>query len=160
MYNLTANAIVHVIILLIFWVVFYRFVAFGVARSAFLEHIQPPITKLVQSDDEVTHYIKLAKAYTRVAKTDELTGCSQTINTQSLVEIIGIICTLVAVLAFIGTKGEIKWRQILKENALTYLFIGTVEFVFFMKIARNYAPILPSDINTATRKAIMKRLDV
>lgn len=48
----------------------------------------------------------------------------------------------------------VQFKQILLENAITFLLVGTVEFIFFFTIVRKYIPVKPSMM----KSYVMERL--
>ena len=52
------------------------------------------------------------------------------------------------VLKFTCNK-DIGLFQIVKENIVTFIFIGAVEYLFFVNVALKYIPVLPSTLTTS-----------
>ncbi len=49
---------------------------------------------------------------------------------------------------------SINWLEIIGENILILLFVGGIEYYFFMNIASKYVPVMPSYLPGVVRKKI------
>lgn len=166
--NLLANALVHIIILLGFWVIVYRFFAFDIGRNAFRDQLKNAIenvAKPLRTKNEGWYTTQTADVANGVAgdiahRYSALTPGSRAINNQALLDIVYIIIALALSLTLLPrfTDNPIDWTHILKENAITYIFVGIVELIFFTQIAKNYAPILPSQLGSNTKVAVAHNL--
>ncbi len=59
--------------------------------------------------------------------------------------VIGMIL-LICVLAGLTDRKKIKWKWIIVENILMFVFLGVFEYFFFMQIIMNYNPITEAEI--------------
>lgn len=48
---------------------------------------------------------------------------------------------------------DIGLFDIIKENTITFIFIGAVEYLFFVNVALKYIPVLPSTLSTSLIKS-------
>lgn len=65
---------------------------------------------------------------------------------------IGLSLILFTILVYIYyqfyKKEHVDIMNILKENILTFLLIGIIEFIFFTKTASQYIPVYPTSVST------------
>ena len=61
---------------------------------------------------------------------------------------IAISLILITIIFYFYNKDDIDIGEILKENALTFLLIGLIEYIFFMYTASKYVPAYPTTIGT------------
>ena len=55
---------------------------------------------------------------------------------------------IITIIFYFYKKDDVNIGEILKENALTFLLIGTIEYIFFMYTASKYVPAYPTTIGT------------
>jgi hypothetical protein len=156
--NLVANVIVHIIILLTFWVIVYKNFAFDIGREAFRDQLKGAIKNVTDPLKKQYPQFKTMKYDTE--RFSKLTLASQAINRQALLDILYIVGALLLGASLLPklTSEKIDWMHILKENAITYVFVGLVEVIFFIKIAKNYSPILPSQLKMNAKKEVADHL--
>jgi hypothetical protein len=72
--------------------------------------------------------------------------------------IIIILFIIVIILSLIyniyDDKQNIHFSHILKENTITFIFVGFIEIIFFLVIAVNFIPSLPSHIIESSKKIL------
>ena len=69
--------------------------------------------------------------------------------------IVGILLVILCVLFTVYKNcKQVDLPKILAENAITFLLVGTVEFLFFFYIVKNYIPIKPSMMKSYVLKKI------
>lgn len=56
------------------------------------------------------------------------------------------ILTVLLITLYVSSNTCIPIINILKENLILFIFIGIVEYLFFIKIGMKYVPVLPSKI--------------
>lgn len=63
------------------------------------------------------------------------------------------VCLVVVLLVLIFSCNKcIGIFDIIKENIITFIFIGAVEYMFFVNVALKYVPVLPSTLSTSLIK--------
>ena len=50
---------------------------------------------------------------------------------------------------------EIKWKTILMDNVLMFLFLGTFEYMFFSHVILNYNPVTDGEIKYTVYKGLV-----
>lgn len=72
--------------------------------------------------------------------------------------IVGIILIIFLLNGLIHKK-NIKWRWILSENILMFIFLGIFEYQFFMNVVLKYSPITDAEIKYTIASGIIKYLN-
>ena len=69
--------------------------------------------------------------------------------------IVGFFCIIAGLYVYFLSIGiDINWKRIIIENIIIFVFIGTIEFIFFTKVASKYIPVTPDLLS----KTILERL--
>lgn len=157
--NLVANAGIHFAILLAFWLLLYKLIAYKIAREAFRDQIKGPTLSLANAVEQRYPSLKSLKSAEYANQHQALSSSGQARNDASMRDILYAIAAVVVLLFFLPriTKQTIHWGHLLKENAVTYLFVGIVEYWYFMNIARLYVPTKPSQMQKDLFGQVKKR---
>jgi len=149
------NIIIHIVILFTFLTVFYFLFASNLAR----EHFNDEIEKLIKSNinnftDKLTleqrNILKIVLNYdyklkNRYSMPDAyVEEHNRWIKNSAIELIVYSIILLVVVLSIIYYKTPGVIINMLVENIIIFIFIGIVEYFFFMNVALKYVPASPS----------------
>jgi hypothetical protein len=168
-YTTVLNTIMHMLILWVFLTVFFFYYITEMSKEA----LQSELGKYIDTDFKNSlnnlsfeQQIK-AKLLLQNLPLDNMINLysnpdERVVINNKWVLITACIISISLLLLFFGIAFILKTQRdtnvslghIFKENAITFFFVGIIEFVFFTRIAAKYVPVLPS---VATR-AMVKRL--
>ena len=114
------------------------------------------LDNLIQALNHTDVFKQLSEYYSQPDQTAKI------INNNIFDKISTVIIFLVVfyiILAFIFSKNsDFHISHILIENGITFLFIGVIEVAFFLLIAFNYLPVVPSYLNTQLFATLKEKL--
>ena len=160
----------HVTILFMVLSVFFVFVISKVERdsinseldssiqdaiSASFSSLTPIQKKILSPVLKSIPYDKLNNIY---GKTADVTATN---NKWLIIVIIliNVFMVIVVTLLTLSLKSCVNVKQVFIENAITFLFVGIIEYVFFTKIIIKYIPVPPSAIVDTLISELKKKLD-
>lgn len=171
--NLIINIILHVLILFSFLTILYFAVIAPLEQKSFEDEIKNQIksslTKQLNDFKDNSEYTKQMCDIINTKITDEkgneVLVTDQIINnlsnkspvitehnkwiTGTAIAIISIL--MIGVIIYVNTLSSTCCKQmnigyIIKENIITFIFVGIVEYLFFTQIAFKYVPAPPSTL--------------
>lgn len=171
--NLIINIILHVLILFSFLTILYFSVIAPLEKKSFEDEIKNQIKSSLseqltdfKNESEYTEQIcNIVNTKIQDENGNEVPIIDQLINnlsdespiitehnkwiTGTAISIISIL--LIGVIIYINTLSSTCCKQmnigyIIKENIITFIFIGIVEYLFFTQIAFKYIPAPPSTL--------------
>lgn len=158
--NQLANAGVHFLVLTAFWTVLYKKLAEDIAREALKDQVNSAVQSAAAKIDasfpsmQILHH----SVDTGITPTTTLSPPSQKKNQKYLYYLFTIMTSIAGGLYLLNSRNrnQIAWAKILRDNMILFAGIGAIEYWFFMKIARYYAPILPSDLVENTKERVLE----
>ena len=171
--NLGINITLHVLILFTFLTILYFFVIAPLEKDAFEKEIKDQIKSSLneqlselRDDSEVDRKLCTIINYktkdengNEVLVIDELLNELSTSSTEITEHnkwITGVAIAIVSILTiglifYVNTLSKTCCKQmnigyIIKENIITFIFIGLVEYLFFTQVAFKYIPAPPSTL--------------
>lgn len=155
------NILIHVTILFIFLTVFFIFYISKISKDAIEKEVVDNIENGIKTIENTTVGSKLAGikelipanvANKLINKYD--TPSQEVIINNQMVNSHAIIISVILVIFIVTIWGILRvscgqclpMGRLLKENAVLFLFVGIVEFLFFKFVALKYIPVEPSYI--------------
>jgi len=123
------------------------------------EDVRKEISKAINTEiDDKTIIDKLIEKYSKTDKLKAEHNKWVKITSISVISIIffGLILSLIIIKH--GCNKEVGIFHILKENIITFLFVGIVEYLFFMTIASKFVPAPPSLLVNSLFETFKKKL--
>ena len=156
--NFFINAIIHVFILLTIISVFFFVYVSQLAKDKFRTELSDvvddnlvPALEGADKDKIIKNLLKnidptlsqAANYYNRENDTTKLEN--KWLMGSTIAIIVGLIIMTIAILVILKIFcRKIPFGMILRENALLFTLIGTVEILFFLYIAKNFIPTKPT----------------
>ena len=177
--SLGINSAFHVLILFTFLTILFFMLIAPLMTGAFESEIRGEVNKAVEemlvtlqaSDREKVSKIISADIgggrtvidllIAQYSTTSEVVSENNKWVKWTAIEIIGalFICITVVLLVLMYSCTKCTGvADILKENAITFVFIGIVEYLFFTKVAFKYVPAPPSTLVTTLVEAFKKNI--
>ena len=78
-------------------------------------------------------------------------------NTMLIISMVVAVVLAVSILIY-SCNQCIDIKHIIKENVITFIFVGIVEYLFFTKVAIKYIPSLPSTIITTSLNSLKNNI--
>jgi hypothetical protein len=167
------NIIIHMFILFLFLCLFFFFYISKKEEEKLNEEVDmickkiPDILSFIEEKDKY-HMIKWDIVKEKVEneqKIDDLDIDDYIEKNNKNLKYISIIIAISLLLITIGVyyynrnDPNIDIGYIIKENIIIFLFIGTIEFMFFKHVASRYAPIFPLDITTTISNRVKEKIE-
>ena len=177
-FSLGLNSVIHVLILFMFLTVLYFIIISPLSKDVFEHEIKGEVSKSVKKavaeiPDDAREYIAniintdidgrtgldiIADQYSKPSAVVE--EHNKWIQITSIEIITVLVCCLIVVLLVLKVSCNkcTGIMDILKENIITFIFVGIVEYLFFTKIAFKYVPAPPSTLVTTLLETFKKNL--
>ena len=175
--NYTLNVGLHVFILFTFLTVFFFLIASRLAKEsinkAFGSVIETQTDRLLSKVDEVDQELGQFKVnWNEVDKTakniqaksqGELPNIKHNNHRLKFVAIgmivsLGLLLIALYVYFRFYLGHNVSLKHIFVENLVIFIFIGLVEYMFFMHIAKKYIPVSPAFVSTTVLNRIKYQL--
>ena len=79
--------------------------------------------------------------------------------TRNLIVILSVIFLVIVLIWYkFKNKHQLNFRQIIIENIVLFIFVGSFEYIFFSKFVIKYIPITPSEIEVSMRKKLEEKI--
>lgn len=143
------NISIHVIILLIILSVLFIFVITKIEKNELNNQITDNINKLVTpiQNDDLKNSVVLKKLKDKYAKEDAKVKLSNSWLTTSIITtdlFLAVMATAIIITLMFQCNQCLPIGEILAMNAVTFIGVGIIEYLFFMNVALKYIPIKPS----------------
>lgn len=169
--SLFMNSSLHFLILFIILNLLFWIVITNVSKKAIYDEVtgnlKTPMKTLIDklSDDQKSMLASLP--YENLKNVYKEKNTVVTVNNNNLLNLsiilIVFIFLFVFALAIIYSKNKYEdmpsFSHILTENMFVFLFVGLIEMIFFLTIAVNFVPSLPSHIITTSKDIIVDIID-
>lgn len=142
------NSLLHILILLLVLTILFMTYVSKIMSQVFTSEIKHGISQAFENVQVPIEY-KLVLRKLTLQSFEQEDPVKRVNNMWVNRLMIGILCLLIIMIVavvytvYISCK-SIDFKQIMIENGITFLLVGTVEFLFFFFIVRNYIPIQPS----------------
>lgn len=155
------NVVIHALILLVIVSTFYFLYVSRLSSTTYRNQVKqlithatkPALDELVKADPALKSYVdntNLTRLADYYEDTPTLAHAIQNGWLQAVtVIVIGFLVAVLAVALIIPreTFGVCVWStlgKVLAENLIVFVFVGAIEVCFFLFVARNYVPVVPS----------------
>lgn len=167
------NIVIHMFILFVFLSLFFFFYISKKEQEKLNQEVDilsgkiPGILSSIKKNDK-NHIIQwdILKKNTEIEKSIndiDLDGYIEKNNKNlKYLSIIIAICMLFlsfGVYFYNRNNPNLDISYIIKENIIIFLFIGTIEFMFFKYVASKYSPIYPVDISLTISNRIKEKIE-
>jgi hypothetical protein len=167
------NIIIHMCILFVFLSLFFFFYISKKEQEKLNQEVDilsekiPSILSSIEKNDK-NHIIQwdLIKKNTEKEKSINDIDIDKYIekNNKNLKYLSIIIAITMLLLSFSvyfynRNNSNLNIFYIIKENIIIFLFIGTIEFMFFKYVASKYSPIYPVDISLTISNRIKEKIE-
>ena len=162
--SLLLNGFVHILILFLFLTLLYFIVISPLIEKSFNSEIEnnikPPLSKSIKKipesvrkdisealDVKIDDKKVIDKLIEKYSETDKIKVEHNRwvkITSITVISIIFLGLLISVIVIKNGCNKEVGIFDIVKENIITFFFIGIVEYLFFMKIASKFVPAPPS----------------
>lgn len=160
---------VHIFIMVIFEIYFYFNYVIYLEKDEFIRKIHSYIKNLDDIKLNPTQRLIITQLITEDSAdiTEELyTNYIQSLDEQNLLKqqliiisykmagVIGSILCFFFLYGLLNWK-EIKWKSIVIDNILMFVFLGTFEYMFFFNVILNYNPVTDGEIKYTMYKGFV-----
>ena len=158
--------ILFIILNLLFWVVIT-----SVSKKAIYDEVtgnlKTPMKILIDKLSNDQKIIRASLPYDNLKNIYKEKNTVVTVNNNNLLNLTIILIVLIFLfvfaLAIIYSKKKNEdmpiFSHILTENMFVFLFVGLIEMIFFLTIAVNFVPSLPSHIITTSKDIVVDIID-
>lgn len=172
--NLSLNVATHVLILFLFLSCFFILYVSKIEQNAFETELNTAISANLNNAFNNLNQNQKTQLKTTL-KTIPFDGIEKLykgqsqeiiINNQWLFRVI-VVINVAIILCIIAIATSLMYtcdpclpiKEILMENAIIFAFVGMIEYMFFTRIALNYAPILPSTMTNTFLTSLQSNLN-
>lgn len=158
--QLFMNMLLHILLLLLVLSLLFTFVVSKIMTRVFTSEINHAIDDALKGVEVPVEYkLALQKiSLPSMRREDPVRRINNIWVSRMMVGV--IVATILLLLAVVYTIYRscktIEFKQLMIENAITFLLVGIVEFIFFYYIVQKYIPIEPSMIKRYVMQSIVK----